>query len=89
MALGASRTDVFRLVLRQVLRFAGAGIAAGILLGLGLAQVVGSLLYGVSAYDARVFLLIPVVLALVALVAAYIPALRATRVDPLVALRYE
>jgi predicted permease len=89
MALGASRTDILSLVLRQVLRFAGAGIAAGILLGLGLAQVVGSLLYGISAYDARVFLSVPVVLALIALAAACIPALCATKVDPMVALRYE
>jgi ABC-type antimicrobial peptide transport system permease subunit len=89
MALGARRGDVLRLVLQQVLRFAGAGIAAGTLLGLGLAQVIGSLLYGISAYDARVFLLTAVVLVLVALGAAYIPALRATKLDPLVALRYE
>jgi predicted permease len=89
MALGARRGDVLSLVLQQVLRFAGAGIAAGTLLGLGLAQVVGSLLYSISAYDARVFLWTPVILALVALAAAYIPALRATKVDPLVALRYE
>ena len=87
MALGARRGDVLRLVLRQVLRVAAAGIAAGILLGLGLAQVVGSLLYNISAYDARVFLLTPVILTLVALAAACIPALRATKVDPLIALR--
>jgi predicted permease len=89
MALGARRADVLRLVLLQALRFAGAGIAMGTILGLGLAQVVGSLLYNISAHDARVFLLTPVILALVALAAAYVPAFRATKVDPLVALRYE
>jgi predicted permease len=89
MALGARRRDVLLLVLKQVLRFAGTGIAAGTLLGLGLAKVVGSLLYSVSVYDSRVFLLTPVILALVALAAAYVPVLRATKVDPVVALRYE
>ncbi|HEY7097126.1 MAG TPA: ABC transporter permease [Terriglobales bacterium] len=89
MALGARRSDVLTLVLRQVLRFAGAGIAAGTLLGLGLAQVVRSLLYGISPYDAQVFLVTAVLLTLVALAASCIPALRATKVDPLVALRYE
>jgi len=89
MALGARRSDVLRLVLRQVLRFAGAGIAAGTLLGLGLAQVVRSLLYGISPYDAQVLLATAVILTLVALAASCIPALRATEVDPLVALRYE
>jgi ABC-type antimicrobial peptide transport system permease subunit len=61
----------------------------GTILGLGLAQVVGSLLYNISAHDVRVFLLTPVILALVALAAAYVPAFRASKVDPLVALRYE
>jgi predicted permease len=89
MALGARRADVLRLVLSEALRYAGAGIAMGTVLGLGFAQVVGSLLYNMSAHDARVFLLTPVFLALVALAAAYVPAFRATRVDPLVALRYE
>jgi putative ABC transport system permease protein len=89
MALGARRADVLRLVLLQALRFAGAGIAMGTILGLGLAQVVGSLLYNISAHDVRVFLLTPVILALVALAAAYVPAFRASKVDPLVALRYE
>jgi predicted permease len=89
MALGARRSDVLRLVLRHVLRFAGAGIAAGTLLGLGLAQVVRSLLYGISPYDAQVFLVTAVILTLVALAASCIPAWRATKVDPLVALRYE
>jgi putative ABC transport system permease protein len=89
MALGARRADVLRLVLLQALRFAAAGIATGTILGLGLAQLVGSLLYNISAHDARVFLLTPVILALVALAAAFVPAFRASKVEPLVALRYE
>jgi predicted permease len=89
MALGAKRQDVLRLVLLHALRVAGVGIVAGTLLGLALAQVVGSLLYNVSAHDPRVFVLTPIVLTLVALAATYVPAWRATKVDPLVALRYE
>jgi ABC-type antimicrobial peptide transport system permease subunit len=67
----------------------GDGIAIGVLLGFGLAQVVASLLYNVSAHDRRVFLLTPAILAMVALVAAYVPALRATKVDPIATLRCE
>ena len=89
MALGASRADVLRLVLRQALRFASAGIGLGVLLGLGLGQLVSSLLYNITTHDARVFLITPAMLALVALAAAYFPAMRATKVDPLLALRYE
>jgi predicted permease len=89
MALGARRSDVLRLVLQHALRFAGMGIVLGLVLGFGLSRVVASLLYEVSAQDARVFLLTPALLALVAFGAAYAPALRATKVDPLVALRYE
>lgn len=89
MALGAGRRDVLHLVLKQALGFAGLGIAMGVLVGLGLAQVVGSLLYEISVHDAQVFLLTPAILAIVALAATYVPAVRATKVDPLVALRYE
>jgi putative ABC transport system permease protein len=89
MALGAKPGDVLGLVLSQALSFAGAGIAMDVLLGLGLGQAIGSLLYNVKTHDARVFLLTPAILALVALAAAYVPALLATRVNPLVALRYE
>ena len=89
MALGAKASDVFKLVLRQ-----GMGVVVcGIAIGLGVAAVVTrlltSFLYGVSTSDGITFAAIPIVLALVAGIACYIPARRATKVDPLVALRYE
>ena len=89
IALGAQAEDVLRLMMRQAVRLCIAGVGIGTLLGLGLTQVMESLLYGVSAHDPRVFVLTPLVLIAVALVAAAVPARRATWVDPLVALRCE
>jgi predicted lysophospholipase L1 biosynthesis ABC-type transport system permease subunit len=89
MALGARSGDVLRLVLRQACWLSAFGVVAGTLLGFALAQVVGSLLYEVSAHDARVFIITPLVVIAVTLLAASVPARRATRVDPLSALRYE
>jgi putative ABC transport system permease protein len=89
MALGAPRADVFRLVVGEGLKLAGAGITIGIAAAFGLARLLSSLLYGISATDFETFLGVAVLLALVALVACYVPARRAMRVDPTVALRYE
>ena len=89
MALGAQAADVFKLVLRQGMIL----VACGVALGLGAAAIVTrlltSFLYGVSTTDRITFAIIPLVLASVAGIACYIPARRATKVDPLVALRYE
>jgi predicted permease len=89
MALGANRGDVMKLITRQGMRLAAIGVVIGLLLSLALAQVLSSLLIGVSGYDVMTFILVPVALSTVALVACYLPARRATKVDPLVALRYE
>ena len=89
MALGADRADVMKMITRQGMRLAAVGVGIGLLLALALAQVVSSLLIGISGYDVTTFILVPTLLVTVALVACYLPARRATRVDPLVALRYE
>ena len=89
MAMGAERSHVLRLVVGQGLKLAGAGLALGIVVALALTRQLSSLLFGVSAYDPLTYGGVVLILAIVALLACYIPAQRATRVDPLVALRYE
>jgi predicted permease len=89
MAMGAERSHVLLLVVGQGLKLAGAGLALGIVVALALTRQLSSLLFGVSAYDPLTYAGVVLILAIVALLACYIPAQRATRVDPLVALRYE
>jgi putative ABC transport system permease protein len=88
-ALGAKDGHVIVLVVTQALRLVLVGLVIGIILGLIGARLLGSLLYGVEAADPLVFLLAPVVLALVSVLAAWIPTYRAVRIDPARALRYE
>jgi predicted permease len=88
-ALGAQRRDVFRLVLGQGLILAIIGAVTGVAAAIGVTRYLGSLLYGVRPTDPATFLVIAFMLISVALLACYIPSRRATRVDPLVALRYE
>jgi putative ABC transport system permease protein len=89
IALGAQRSDVMRLVLGDGAKMALIGVGVGLAAAVGLTRLMTSVLYGVSATDPLTFGGVAVLLALVALAAAYIPARRATRVDPLVALRHE
>ena len=89
VALGAGRSDVLALVVRQGLRLTAIGIAAGALIAAGLGRFLSSMLHGVTPADPATFLGVAVVLAAVALLACYIPARRALRIDPMVALRYE
>ena len=89
MALGASRYEVFELVLKQGMLTRLTGVAAGLVLAFGVTRLMSRLLYGVSATDPLTYALIALLFALVTLLACYLPARRATRVDPMVALRYE
>ncbi|HEY4906079.1 MAG TPA: ABC transporter permease [Candidatus Acidoferrum sp.] len=89
VAMGAQRPDVLRLVLREALTTSSLGVLAGVVSGLFLTRLMSSLLYDVTASDWRTFLSVSIVLLCVAVAACAIPAIRATRVDPVIALRYE
>jgi putative ABC transport system permease protein len=89
MTLGAERRDVLRLVLGQGTRLALVGVLVGVAVALGLTRFMADMLYGVKASDPLTFVVTVVLLLAVAVVACYIPARRAMRVDPMVALRYE
>jgi ABC-type antimicrobial peptide transport system permease subunit len=89
MALGAQGGDVLRLVMKQGAIQVGIGMALGLALAALLSRGLELVLFQVEPWDPFVFALIAVVLAAVGMLASYIPALRATRVDPAVALRYE
>ncbi len=89
MAIGARRENVFGLVLRQGLRLTAIGLGIGLVLALSFTRLVQSLLVGVSATDTLTYVSIALILTVVALLACYVPARRASQVDPMVALRYE
>jgi putative ABC transport system permease protein len=89
MSLGASRASVVKLVVGQAMLLVFVGLAVGLLAAAWLSRWMSHMLYGVRPTDPLTFAAVALVLALVALLATYIPARRATRIDPMVALRYE
>ena len=89
IAVGASPRDILRLILGHGVRLTLIGAAVGLLVSLLVTRALASLLFGVSATDPLTFIAVPIVLALVAMLACYLPARRAMRVDPIIALRYE
>lgn len=89
VALGAQSGDVLRLILGEGARLAAVGVAAGIAVSLAVTRLMSSLLFGIAATDPLTFAAVAVLISLVALFASYIPARRAMRVNPIVALRYE
>lgn len=89
MALGAQRSSVYHLIMKEAGWLAGLGITAGLVGSIGAATLIRGLLFGVQAWDAATLASVSVVLATAAMLASYIPARRAAKVDPMVALRYE
>jgi putative ABC transport system permease protein len=87
MALGTHSGRLLATVVRRALLFAVIGTTLGLALALGLARLLSSLIYGVSAWDTEIFVTVPVLLAAIALFACYLPASRATRMDPMTTLR--
>jgi putative ABC transport system permease protein len=89
MALGAESSSVRTMVVLQGMRLTFIGVAIGLAVAFGLARFMGSFLFGVRPWDPAIFITVPIILIAVALIAAWVPAVRASRVDPMVALRHE
>ena len=89
MALGACQRDILKMVVAQGLKLALIGIPVGLLFAFAATRLMSTLLFEVSATDALIFVSVPAIVALVVLAACYVPGLRAAKVDPMIALRYE
>jgi ABC-type antimicrobial peptide transport system permease subunit len=89
MALGAQRDDIVRLIVRQGAALAAAGLLAGLVLAFATARFLAAFIFGISPFDALTFSAVTAALGGAALVASWLPARRATRVDPVIALREE
>jgi ABC-type antimicrobial peptide transport system permease subunit len=89
MSLGAQRSDILKLIMKEGISLALVGIVIGVLMALGTTHLVSSFLYGVSAVDPLVFFAVAALLAMVALGASLVPAILAARSNPVDALRYE
>jgi ABC-type antimicrobial peptide transport system permease subunit len=89
MALGARRIDIFNLIVREGMLLTGIGLAIGVVAAIAMTRLISGLLYGTSATDFSTFALLSVLLGLVAFLACWWPAHRATKVDPIIALRAE
>jgi putative ABC transport system permease protein len=89
MALGADRNGVLRMIMSEGLLLVAVGIAFGIIAGIVLARILHSLLFGMGPFDAAMYLKVSLAIALVAAAACFIPARRATKIEPSIALRYE
>jgi putative ABC transport system permease protein len=89
MALGAAQSNIFRLIVGQAMAFVGISLALGLIGAVGATRLLKSLLYGVSAWDPITFVAIVFLISVVAFLAAWLPARRATLVDPIQALRTE
>lgn len=89
MALGAKPADVLGMIVRQGIILTSIGVAIGIVAALGVTRLINSMIFGVTPYDPLTFVAVAAILSIAALLACYIPARRAIKVDPMVALRYE
>ena len=89
IALGAGQSNIFRLIIGQAMTIVGISLAIGLVGAFGVARLLNSLLFGVSAWDPLTFSAIVILISLVAFLAAWLPARRASNVDPIVALRTE